>query len=245
LFLINGAGARGKKAPASPYAVAQKPRSPGFCVRSHFGHYFPLTYAGAAQPQSPGDKRWASETVGGKGSRRHNVPGGSPSCCGAIPMSPRRPSSGSMLQIKIRWGDLGSPVEPGSYRFGPHIVEVMPGDIRLAKGNPDAVFTAIRPNFYPDAAPYLLTGVELPPANPEVERGSGDRLPKGPEQALAKNSSDQALAVEKPRSSGQTSLKEGPSTATTTDIIAELNRIWDDPRPDHEQTRRNRQPLVK
>ena len=108
----------------------------------------------------------------------------------------------------------------------------MPGDIRLAKGNPDAVFTAIRPNFYPDAAPYLLTGVELPPANPEVERGSGDRLPKGPEQALAKNSSDQALAVEKPRSSGQTSLKEGPSTARTTDIIGELNRIWDDPRPD-------------
>ena len=137
-----------------------------------------------------------------------------------------------MLQIKIRWGDLGSPVEPGSYRFGPHIVEVMPGDIRLAKGNPDAVFTAIRPNFYPDAAPYLLTGVELPPANPEVERGSGDRLPKGPEQALAKNSSDQALAVEKPRSSGQTSLKEGPSTARTTDIIGKLNRIWDDPRPD-------------
>jgi hypothetical protein len=31
----------------------------------------------------------------------------------------------------------------GIYRFGPHIVEVMPGDIRLAKGNPDAVFTAI------------------------------------------------------------------------------------------------------
>ena len=39
----------------------------------------------------------------------------------------------------------------------------MPGDIRLAKGNPDAVFTAMHPNFYPDTAPYLLTGVELPP----------------------------------------------------------------------------------
>ena len=34
---------------------------------------------GAAQPQSPGDKRWASETVGGKGSRRTTSQGGSPS----------------------------------------------------------------------------------------------------------------------------------------------------------------------
>ena len=68
-----------------------------------------------------------------------------------------------------------------------------PCDIRLAKGNPDAVFTAIHPNFYSDAAPYLLTVVDLPPTNPKVERGSGGRLPIGPleeEQALAKKSSD-------------------------------------------------------
>ena len=42
------------------------------------------------------------------------------------------------------------------------------------------MFTAIHPNFYLDAAPYLLTGVDLPPTNPEVERGSGDRLPIRP-----------------------------------------------------------------
>lgn len=139
-----------------------------------------------------------------------------------------------MLQIKIRWGDLGSPVEPGTYRCGPHIVEVMPGDIKLAKSNPDAVFTAIHPNFYPDAAPYLLTGVDLSPTNPEVERGSGGRLPIGPleeEQALAKKSSDQASTVEKLVSSGRTGAKERPSTAGTTDIIREFNRLWDDPRP--------------
>ena len=115
------------------------------------------------------------------------------------------------------------------------MIEVMPGDIRLAKGNPDALFTAIHPNFYPDAAPYLLTGVELPPPNPEVERGNGDRLPIGPleeEQALAKKSSDQALAVEKLVSSGRTGAKERQSTARTTDLIGEFNRIWDDPRPD-------------
>jgi len=37
----------------------------------------------------------------------------------------------------------------------------MAGDIRLAMGDPDAVFTAIRPDFYSDETPYLLTGVEI------------------------------------------------------------------------------------
>jgi hypothetical protein len=43
----------------------------------------------------------------------------------------------------------------------------MPGDIKLANGNPDAVFTAIHPNFYPDAASYLL------PASPPY-KSSGE-----------------------------------------------------------------------
>jgi hypothetical protein len=43
-----------------------------------------------------------------------------------------------MKQITVRWGDLGSPVQAGTYRCGPHMVEVMPGDIKLADGNPDA-----------------------------------------------------------------------------------------------------------
>ena len=68
----------------------------------------------------------------GKGSRRHNVPGGSP------------PTAAQLQCLQGVWehganqnslGDLGSPVEPGTYRCGPHIVEVVPGDIRLAKGN--------------------------------------------------------------------------------------------------------------
>ena len=66
-----------------------------------------------------------------------------------------------MRQISVRWGDLGSPVQPGIYRCGPHVVQVTPGDIKLAEGNPDAVFTAIHPDFYPATYPYLLTGVEL------------------------------------------------------------------------------------
>jgi hypothetical protein len=67
-----------------------------------------------------------------------------------------------MTHIKIRWGDLGAPSHPGKYRYGPDMVEVMAGDIRLAMGDPDAVFTAIRPDFYSDETPYLLTGVDIP-----------------------------------------------------------------------------------
>jgi hypothetical protein len=59
-----------------------------------------------------------------------------------------------MMQIKIRWRDLGSPTQPGEYRYGLDMVRVTVGDIELAKGNPDAVFTPIHPisiqaNLYP------------------------------------------------------------------------------------------------
>jgi hypothetical protein len=67
-----------------------------------------------------------------------------------------------MTQIKVRWADLGSPRQPGEYQFGAHVVRVTPGDIKLADGNPDAIFIAIRPEFFPDDEPYLLTGVEFP-----------------------------------------------------------------------------------
>jgi hypothetical protein len=67
-----------------------------------------------------------------------------------------------MKQMKICWGDLGSPIQPGKYRYGPDMVEVTPGDIKLAMGNPDTVFAAIHPDFYSDDSPYLLTGFEFP-----------------------------------------------------------------------------------
>jgi hypothetical protein len=66
-----------------------------------------------------------------------------------------------MIDIKIRWGDLGLPTKPGSYPLGLHMIEVTPADIQLAKGNPDAVFIAIHPDFYSDET-YLLTGLEFP-----------------------------------------------------------------------------------
>jgi hypothetical protein len=64
-----------------------------------------------------------------------------------------------MKQISVRWRDLGSPVRPGIYHSGKTNVEVAPGDIKLANGNPDAIFTAIHPDFCPADAPYLLTGL--------------------------------------------------------------------------------------
>ena len=79
-----------------------------------------------------------------------------------------------MKQIKVRWGDLGSPTQIGTYRCGPHIVEVTPGDIKLAKDNPDTVFTAIHPDFFSTETPYLLTGVELPDRRGEVPTDSID-----------------------------------------------------------------------
>jgi hypothetical protein len=75
---------------------------------------------------------------------------------------PCRARASRMTKIRIRWGDLGSPTQPGNYRHGLDVVHVMIGDINLAKGNPDAVFTAIRPDFYSDGTPYLLTYVEFP-----------------------------------------------------------------------------------
>ena len=67
-----------------------------------------------------------------------------------------------MTQIKIRWGDLGSPTRPGDYRFGPHMVRVTLGDIEFANGNSDTIFTAIHPEFFPEEMPYLITGGEFP-----------------------------------------------------------------------------------
>jgi hypothetical protein len=45
--------------------------------------------------------------------------------------------------------------------MGLDMVLVTVGDIELAKGNPDAVFIAIHPDFY-SGKPYILTYVEFP-----------------------------------------------------------------------------------
>jgi hypothetical protein len=67
-----------------------------------------------------------------------------------------------MTRTRIRWSDLGSPTTAGTYRYGVHLFDVALGDIERAKGNPDAVFTAIHPDFYSSDAPFLLTYVEFP-----------------------------------------------------------------------------------
>jgi hypothetical protein len=67
-----------------------------------------------------------------------------------------------MTQIKVLWSALGRPTKPGQYRYGLYSFDVTLGDIERAEGYPDAVFTAIHPDFYPREAPFLLTYVEFP-----------------------------------------------------------------------------------
>jgi hypothetical protein len=72
-----------------------------------------------------------------------------------------------MTRIRVRWSDLGSPTKAGTYRYGVDFIDVTLGDIERANGNPDAVFTAIHPDFYSRETPFLLTYVEFPgPAFP-------------------------------------------------------------------------------
>jgi hypothetical protein len=94
-------------------------------------------------------------------------PSGRPSClpCGGAGAELHLVAQGAVssnydvTQIKVRWGDLGSPTETGTYQGA--MVEVALGDIRLAKCNPNTVFTAIHLDFLSDETSYLLTGVEL------------------------------------------------------------------------------------
>jgi hypothetical protein len=58
-----------------------------------------------------------------------------------------------MRQIKVRWGDLGTPTQIGIYRCGAHMVQVTPGDIKLANGDPEKVFTAIHLDFFSEDTP--------------------------------------------------------------------------------------------
>jgi hypothetical protein len=119
--------------------------------------------------------------------------------------------------IKCYWDDLGCPEVAGEYSHGEIIVRVMTGDIEVAKGNPDAVVTAIRADFFA-SSPYLIVSVELPAwarrhgvtssfaATPESPDGGGtistedDGTPKllSPDlaQSAASEGGDQQMADE-------------------------------------------------
>jgi len=60
-------------------------------------------------------------------------------------------------------GRFGLATQPGNYRHGLDLVHVMIGDIKACQGKSGRrVLPAIRPDFYSDATPYLLTYVEFP-----------------------------------------------------------------------------------
>jgi hypothetical protein len=64
--------------------------------------------------------------------------------------------------IKIRWSDLGSPTAPGVYLFRGIKVRVRLRDIEVAKGNPNAVFRAVREGLLANAPYGLGPVVEFP-----------------------------------------------------------------------------------
>ena len=97
-----------------------------------FGHYFPHRYLAPRSLNRPGTKDGRAR-LSGAGLPPTQRPGREPLLLRRDSNASKEAKFGTMLQIKIRWGDLGSPVEPGTYRCGPHIVEVTPGDIKLAK----------------------------------------------------------------------------------------------------------------
>jgi hypothetical protein len=63
-------------------------------------------------------------------------------------------------QIKIRWGDLGPTTRPCEMDYYGKRVIVTARNIEAAKGNPDAVFTAVRSLVLPEQ--YFLGSVEVP-----------------------------------------------------------------------------------
>jgi hypothetical protein len=75
-----------------------------------------------------------------------------------------------MTRTRVRWSDLGSPTEAGTYRYGVHLFDVMLGDIERANGNPDAVFTAIHPDFYSSDAPSCSPTSNSPARSCPYER---------------------------------------------------------------------------
>ena len=65
-------------------------------------------------------------------------------------------------QIRIRWGDSGSPTGPCIIDYNGYRIVVRHQQIEEAQGNPAAIFTATR--FEPQNGPprYMLGAVEIP-----------------------------------------------------------------------------------
>ena len=78
----------------------------------HLRPFRPLFSTWIAAPRSLDRRgqRWANEAVGGRAPADPTSRAGAP-LAAAPAVAPSRPSPGTMLHIKIRWGDLGSPVE--------------------------------------------------------------------------------------------------------------------------------------
>ena len=65
-------------------------------------------------------------------------------------------------RLRIRWDELGQPTQPCIREYNGDLVDVRQRDIDLARGHPDAVFTASRFRLWTGPAYYRLGTVQLP-----------------------------------------------------------------------------------
>jgi hypothetical protein len=62
---------------------------------------------------------------------------------------------------RIRWDDLGQPIEPCFREYQGELIEVRQRDIEAAQGNPNAVFTALRFRPWTGPAYYRLGFLQI------------------------------------------------------------------------------------
>ena len=84
-------------------------------------------------------------------------------------------------QFKIRWSDLGLPTKPCEMDYIGNWVIVTETDIERAKGNPDAVFTALLSRVLSGGVRrYILGPVEVKPPPEGTDGGGGIRSQRAP-----------------------------------------------------------------
>jgi hypothetical protein len=84
---------------------------------------------------------------------------------------PRKQAALDKARVLIRWGDLGSPTEPGTFNYRGMIVAVQHKDIAAARSNPDAIFSASQIRPHSGRSYYVLGKVELAAVSTEKPLG--------------------------------------------------------------------------
>ena len=88
-------------------------------------------------------------------------------------------------RLRIRWDDLGCPIEPCTREYHGELVEVRQRDIEAANANPNAVFTASRFRLWGGPSYYRLGRLEASTMPLDV-RSKVQSYDEGPRRLLIK-----------------------------------------------------------